>query len=565
MVHAAVHGHFYQPPREMPSNGCVPVEPSAAPAHDWNERITDECYRPNAAARIMDSRGRILAIVNNFELMSFDLGPTLARWLQGARPEVHDKIVAADRKAKTAVAQPFHHVIMPLATEQDRRTEMLWGLADFRARFGREAEAVWLPETGVDDATMQTLAELGVGATILMADQAATPVDPSKPYQWCSPDGRSVSIAFADQSFSHDLAFGVMGGNAEALVNRAESIARGGLGLAATDGETFGHHHTFSERTVAFGLGVLARRRGFTTGSVVAWLQQQQSFETVGVRESAWSCAHGLGRWQTDCSCSTGGRAGSNQAWRAPLRAALDVVRDEASAAYAVAGAEYFSDPWAARDGYGDVLADATSREGFCGKYLKAGVDPVVAFELLESQRHALAMYTSCAWFFHDLAGLETVLVMRHAARCLDLIRHATGQRPDLDAVLAHLAVAQSNDPDEGNGVDIWRRWVDPVRDAEAEVGAVTPSPQVAMGLVVTDAVHRAVQSRNHGDIDRARDVVRLAGHGPVLEAAQEEVYDILLAQGDHTGLESLGFDLGLAVGQLGLDRLVDSTTTTVA
>jgi Domain of unknown function (DUF3536) len=253
------------------------------------------------------------------------------------------------------------------------------------------------------------------------------------------------------------------------------------------------------------------------------------------------------------------------EAWRAPLRAALDVVREQAATAFTVAGAEYFSDPWAARDGYGDLLADPASREGFCGKHLLAGVDPVVAFELLESQRHALAMYTSCAWFFHDLAGLETVLVMRHAARCMDLIRHATGQRSDLDAVFAHLATAQSNDPNEGSGVDIWRRWVDPVRDAEAEMGTVTPSPQVAMGLVVTDAVHRAVQSRNHGDIDRARDVVRLAGHGPVLEAAQEEIYDILLAQGDHTGLESLGFDLGLAVGQLGLDRLVDSTTSAVA
>jgi alpha-amylase/alpha-mannosidase (GH57 family) len=560
MVHAAVHGHFYQPPREMPSNGCVPVEPSAAPAHDWNERITDECYRPNAAARIVDSRGRILAIVNNFELLSFDLGPTLARWLERARPEVHDKIVAADRVARTAVAQPFHHIIMPLATAQDRRTEMLWGMADFRTRFGREAEAVWLPETGVDDATMQTLAELGVGATILMADQAAAPVDTSKPYQWRSADGRSVAIAFADQSFSHDLAFGVMGGSAEALVNRAEAIARGGLGLAATDGETFGHHHTFSERTVAFGLGVLAKRRGFTTGSVVKWLQEQRPGADVGVRESAWSCAHGLGRWQTDCTCSTGGPAGSNQAWRAPLRAALDVVREQAARAFTVAGADYFVDPWAARDSYGEVLADTSSREGFCGKYLKAGGDPVMAFELLESQRHALAMYTSCAWFFHDLAGLETVLVMRHAARCLDLIRHATGVRPSLDPVFAHLATAFSNDRNEGSGVDIWQRWVDPVRDAEAEVASVVPSPEVAMRLVVTDAVGRAVQTRSHDDIDRARDVVRLAGHGTVLEVAQEAVYDVLLAEGDHTGLESLGFDLGLAIGRLGLDRLVESS-----
>ena len=563
MVHAAVHGHFYQPPREMPSNGCVPVEPSAAPAHDWNERITDECYAPNAAARIVDSAGRILAIVNNFELLSFDLGPTLARWLELARPNVHAKIVAADRVAKTAVAQPFHHVILPLATPRDRRTELLWGLADFQARFGRTAEAVWLPETGVDADTMQTLADLGIGATILMADQAATPVDPSLPYRWTDAGGRSVSMAFADQSFSHDLAFGVMGGNAEALVNRAESVAKGRLGLAATDGETFGHHHSFSERTVAFALGVLARRRGFTTGSVAGWLHEQEPGQIVNVRESAWSCAHGLGRWQIDCGCNTGGRSGSNQAWRAPLRAALDVVRDEAARIFSTVGDDYFTDPWAARDAYGEVLANSESREAFSARFLRPGVDAVIAFELLESQRHALAMYTSCAWFFHDLAGLETVLVMRHAARCLDLIRHATGERVSLEPVFARLGNANSNDPSEGSGVDIWRRHVEPVRDLDAEVVPVSVPEETAMGAVVTHAVNRAVTNRTPTDISRARDVVRLAGFGRVLEAAQEQVYEVLLKQGDAAAsLESLGVDLGLAVGRLGLDRLVESSAT---
>lgn len=562
MVHVAVHGHFYQPPREMPSNGCVPVEPSAAPAHDWNERITEECYRPNTAARIVDHRGLVLAIVNNFELLSFDLGPTLARWLAKARPSVHDKIVAADRRAETAVAQPFHHTILPLANERDRRTEVLWGLADFRNRFGREADAIWLPETGVDSATLQTLAGLNVRSTILMADQAASPVDPSRPYRWVSPQGRSIGLAFADHSFSHDLAFGVMGGNAQALVDRAQAVGEGGVGLAATDGETFGHHHVFSERTVAFGLGVLARRQGHTTGSVITWLRQQEPGEVVEVRESAWSCAHGLGRWQRDCGCHTGGRAGSNQHWRAPLRAALDVVRDQAAHAFVVAGAETFVDPWLARDSYGDVLADPTSREEFCTKHLRMGVDPIVAFELLESQRHSLAMYTSCAWFFHDLAGLETVLSLRHAARCRDLVRHATGVSLPLAPVFDLLAAARSNDQAEGNGVDIWNRWVEPFRDVPADTSPVPVTPSAAMGVVAAEAVSRAVRTRHPDDIGRARDVVRMAGHGALIEPAQELVYDVLLRETDNTGLESLGFDLGLAVGRLGLDRLASSDAT---
>jgi Domain of unknown function (DUF3536)/Glycosyl hydrolase family 57 len=560
MVHVAVHGHFYQPPREMPSNGCVPVEPSAAPAHDWNERIADECYRPNAAARIMDQRGHVLAIVNNFELLSFDLGPTLARWLARARPAVHDKIVAADHKAHTAIAQPFHHTILPLANERDQRTELLWGLADFRARFGREADAMWLPEAGVATKTMQIMASLGVQSTILMAEQASSQVDPSRPYRWQAANGRTISIAFADHAFSSDLAFGVMGGSAQGIVDRAETIGRGGLGLAATDGETFGHHHVCAERTIAFGLGVLARRRGHTTGSAINWLLAQEPGEIVGVRESAWSCAHGLGRWQTDCGCSTGARASSNQRWRGPLRAALDLIRNAAAQVFSITGAKLFSDPWAARDSYGDLLSGAISREEFCSKYLRAGADPVVAFELMESQRHALAMYTSCAWFFHDLAGLETVLGLRHAARCLDLVRHAAGVTLPLDPFFAVLATALSNDPAEGTGVDVWRTWVEPARDEPADNSPIPITPAGAMSIVVADAVGRAIASRHPDDIGRARDVVRTAGGGHVIEDAQEAVYDVLLAEGDHTGLDSLGHDLGLAVGRLGLDLLIGSS-----
>src|SRR3954451_22255123 len=462
--HFAVHGHFYQPPRENPWTETVPVEPSAAPFHDWNERIAAECYRPNAFARIVDDRGRVLAIVNDYALLSFNIGPTLASWLEQHQPDAYARILAADAEAGTAIAQAYNHVILPLASPRDVRTQVRWGLADFRYRFGRAAEGIWLPETAVNDEVLAVLVEEGVRFTILAPGQAAGRLEPGRAYYWEHPDGLGrISLVFYDGALSHDVAFGLATRSAAELVDRAQHASGGGLVLVATDGETFGHHHKFTERTVAYALAVEAPRRNLATGPVAAWLAENPPTEPMAVHESAWSCAHGVGRWREDCGCSTGGPPGWDQRWRAPLRAALDLLRDHAAAVFERVGAAVLHDPWAARDAYIDVVLDPSAMDEFLAKHAVAGADVTLALTLLEAQRHAMLMYTSCGWFFYDLAGLETVQVLRYAARCLDLLREA-GDDPPEDAFLAQLAEAHSNDGTEGDGATIWRRHVLPAR-----------------------------------------------------------------------------------------------------
>jgi len=462
MTNLVVHGHFYQPPREHPFTDRVPRQPSAAPFHDWNERITAECYRPNAFARVLDEQGRVVAIVNNFELLSFNVGPTLASWLERHAPDVYDRVLSADRVARTAIAQGYHHIILPLANERDRRTQVRWGLADFAHRFGRPAQGMWLPETAVNDAVLATLVEEGVEFTILAPGQAASKIEPGRAYRWIHPTGKgSIAVLFYDGPLSHDVAFGVGGQSAGALVERAVAALPGGKGLAlvATDGETFGHHHKFTERAIAYALAVESPRRGVSTRSLGVWLAAHPPTEAVAVRESAWSCAHGVGRWKEDCGCSTGGATGSNQRWRKPLRDALDLLRDHAARVFEQRGGAVLHDPWAARDDYVRVLLDPLVLEDFTLQHVKHDADVSVAITLLESQRHAMAMYTSCGWFFHDLAGIETIQVLLHASACLTLLERLGDEAP-LEVFLTVLDTARSNDPLEGTGRQIWRRHV---------------------------------------------------------------------------------------------------------
>ncbi len=463
--HLVIHGHFYQPPRENPWTEVVPPEPSAAPFHDWNERISVESYRPNAHARIVDDHGRLVAIVNDYELLSFNVGATLTSWLDEHAPDVLERIRAADARAGTAMAQAYNHPILPLCNERDLRTQIRWGVADFRHRFGREPDGFWLPETAVNDAVLAALVEEGLRFTILAPTQAAGTLEPGRPYRWDHPEGRgSITLAFYDGPLSHDIAFSLGSRSAAEVVERAASAAPpDGLALVATDGETFGHHHKFAERAVAYALAVEAPRRGLTTGSLGAWLAEHPPTATMGVRESAWSCAHGLGRWRDDCGCSTGGPIGWVQTWRAPLRTALDLLHDHAAAAFDTAGRAHLYDPWVARDAYVDVVLGTRTAADFCAERVRPGGDAEVALALLEAQRHALLMYTSCGWFFYDLAGIETVQVLRYAARCLDNLSDA-GDDPPTEAFLEALDQAESNDPQEGSGRQVWARHVVPAR-----------------------------------------------------------------------------------------------------
>jgi Domain of unknown function (DUF3536)/Glycosyl hydrolase family 57 len=483
-----LHGHFYQPPRENPWTEVVPRQPTAAPFRDWNERITAECYRPNGWARILADHGRIVAIVDNYRRLSFDMGPTLLSWLEDHAPETYDRIVGADRVARRAIAQAYGHAILPLCNDRDLRTQVRWGLADFRHRFGREAEGLWLPETAVDDRVLAALAEEGVGFTILAPDQIAAVRDPDGDWElagarqearlpgtlrWRHPTrpDLGVDLVVYDGPISHDVAFG--GFRSQVVVDRIVERSTGDLVSVACDGESFGHHHAYADRGVAYALAVEADRRGVDLPRLADWLADHPPTQEGRVRVSAWSCAHGVARWIEDCGCHTGGEPGWNQAWRGPLRAAFDRVRDWAVEVFERRGPEVLRDPWAARDAYVELVLGAITVEDFTAAHVvEPGDDAVVtALALLESQRHALLMYTSCGWFFNDLAGIETVQIMRYAACCCDLLAEL-GEPTPIDAVLATLADARSNDPAEGDGREIWHRHVETSRVDPARVAA---------------------------------------------------------------------------------------------
>ena len=458
-----VHGHFYQPPRENPWTEEVAREASAAPYHDWNARITAECYRPNGVARIVDDAGRVVAINDNYQHLSFNIGPTLLAWLERHAPDVYQRILRADRSTHGAMAQAFGHVILPLANERDVRTQVRWGLADFEHRFGRRAEGMWLPETAVDDRVLRVLVEEGVRFTVLAPRQAAVePIDTSVVYRWKHGD---LAVVFYDGTLSHDVAFGLSTLAPQAFLDRVGD----GLVTVAADGETFGHHHRWGERFLAYALTVEAPRRDVRVSNLAQVVREQRATDEVEVVESSWSCAHGVGRWRDDCGCSTGGEPGWHQRWRAPLREALDLLRDRGVEVFERRGGAVFRDPWIARDEYVRLLIGAETRAYFTENHVLG--DPVEAFTLLEAQRHAMAMYTSCGWFFNDLAGLETVQVLRYAARVVDLLVELGEPSPE-EAFLEVLAKAESNVAVEGNGRDVWRRHVVPARVDAARVVA---------------------------------------------------------------------------------------------
>ncbi|HEX2382181.1 MAG TPA: DUF3536 domain-containing protein, partial [Acidimicrobiales bacterium] len=472
-VRLVVHGHFYQPPRENPWTEEVAVEPGAAPYHDWNERITAECYRPNGWARVLDEHGRVTEIVDNYEHLSFNVGPTLLSWLEIHRAEVYERMLDADRTGGGAIAQAYNHMILPLANERDLRTQIRWGLADFEHRFGRATRGMWLPETAVNDNVLCALVDEGVGFTILAPSQADGPVSGGEPYRWMHPDGsgRSITLVFYDGDISHDLAFGLTGLSSQELIRRVVVAAGDGTPVCvATDGETFGHHHKFADRALAYAFSHEAGAAGVRVLNAAQLVDEEPPVREVRVHESAWSCAHGVRRWKDDCGCHTGGEPGWNQAWRAPLREALDLVRDHGAEVFERRGREVLHDPWAARDAYIDVLLGELTIDDFLAQHSPPGADHVLVLTLLEEQRHALLMYTSCGWFFNDLAGTETVQILRYAARAIDLLDEM-GEPVDVDRFFDVLGRARSNVEAEGDGRAIWQRHVEPSRvDADRVV-----------------------------------------------------------------------------------------------
>lgn len=463
-----VHGHFYQPPREIPWTDKVPREVSAAPYHDWNERILAECYRPVTEARVLDDRGHIRDVMNTLEWMSWDAGPTLLRWLAREAPATYAAFLEADARslARTgfgnAMASPYHHVILPLASRRDKVTEVRWGIADFRRRFGRDPEGMWLPETAVDLETLEVLAEEGITFTVLAPQQVEVSPAGGLPGRVSLGGGRSIAVFVYDGPLSHGVAFGSLLGDAEAWIREVTArSAEPGTRLVslATDGETFGHHHPWSDLALAATLSGLELGPGVRLESYAAFLDRNPpEEEVVLVEPSSWSCVHGVERWRGDCGCKAAPHETSQQAWRAVLRDALDELAEAVHTLYAEEAASYFDDPWAVRDAYGTTLESGpAARRAFVEARAARALseaDTSRAVELLEAERDALRMFTSCGWFFDDIAGLEPLQVLRYAAHALDMLGEAGGP---LEARLRdRLAEARSNDPAEGDGRRIW-------------------------------------------------------------------------------------------------------------
>jgi nucleotide-binding universal stress UspA family protein len=472
-----IHGHFYQPPRENPWTGEVEADPSADPYHDWNHRILAECYRPNTAARILAHDGEGERRVNNYASMSFNFGPTLLSWLEQHAPDVLADIVAADRLGAErcgghgpAMAQVYNHVIMPLADAHDQRTQVRWGIRDFEHRFGRRPEGMWLPETAVDLASLAELAAQGIRFTVLAPHQAAGAVDTRHVYRVALPGGRSIDVFFYDGPTARAVAFEGLLGDGATFAERLLAPADGSgpqLHHIATDGESYGHHHHFGEMALAYAVHHIAAKHLATPTNYAQYRVLQPATRAATIRENtAWSCAHGIERWRSDCGCHAG-NPGWNQAWRGPLRAALDWLRDRARERFLLAGAGLFADPWAARDAYIDVVLDPGAQDRFLAAHAPGARDAgqrARALELCEMQRHAMLMYTSCGWFFDDIAGIEGAQVLAFAARCLELAeRHGAPLEAEM---LARLAQAHSNRPEYRDGAGVWRQRVLPRRVA---------------------------------------------------------------------------------------------------
>lgn len=472
-----LHSHFYQPPREDPRTDRVPVEPNAAPYHDWNERIHAECYAPVTAARVLDGEGRIQEVLNTLEWMSWDAGPTLLRWLAREAPGTYEAFLRADARSTTrlghgnALAAPYHHVILPLASRSDKVAEVRWGIADFRRRFGREPEGMWLPETAVDTETLEVLEAEGIRFTVLAPEQVTAPPGGGLPGRVQLGRGREIAVFVYNGALSHGVAFGSLLESADSWIAHLKETASepgGRLVSLATDGETFGHHHKWSDMALAATLWGLEADRTLRLENYASFLSHTPPVECLTIVEpSSWSCVHGVDRWRRECGCKMAPHLESQQAWRAVLRAALDELAAELHALYRLDGGRLLRDVWEARDAYGATLdAGGASLRRFVhehsGRTLTSGeVDR--ALELLEMEHDALRMFTSCGWFFDDLAGLEPLQVLRYAAHALDLAGKTAG--PWEDRLRTRLSEALSNDPEAGDGC---RLWDERIRDGEA-------------------------------------------------------------------------------------------------
>jgi len=499
-----IHGHFYQPPRENAWLEQVEIQDSAYPYHDWNQRIAAECYRPNAQSRILDNEGYISRIVNNYSRMSFNFGPTLLSWMEKNDTATYEAILEADRLSierfsghGSAIAQAYNHMILPLANDRDLVTQVRWGISDFRHRFQREPEGMWLPETAVDNRTLEVLADNGIAFTILAPRQAARSstldsgqwkdvkgetIDPTTPYMVRLPSGRSITVFFYDGPVAKAVAFERILSNGEAFARRLIASFRSDrdgqqIVSVAVDGETFGHHHRFGDMAVAYALDHIQREGLARITNYAEFLASNPPRHEVEiVQGSSWSCVHGIERWRSDCGCSTEIHPQWNQKWRGPLREAFDWLSNTTAPRFETDARRYVHDPWQARDDYIDVVLDrsidrvASYLQSHANHYLDEG-ERVAFLKLMEMQRHAMLMYTSCGWFFEDVSGIETLQVIQYAGRVAQLAQEMFGDHTESE-LIARLAHARSNVAERGDGGVLYGRYVAPAKVGLRDVAA---------------------------------------------------------------------------------------------
>ena len=506
-----IHGHFYQPPRENPWLETVETQDSAAPYHDWNERVCAESYATNGAARTVNNKNQIIRIVNNYSRMSFNFGPTLMSWLKGNAPRTYRMILDGERRSRkinrghsSAIAQVYNHVIMPLASQRDKITQIRWGIADYESHYGSAPEGMWLSETAVDSETLELLAQHGIKFTILAPSQCkrvrplkedatesdpvwTTPlgnsVDTTHPYLMRFDSGVSLAIFFYDGATSRAIAFEGLLNSGETFAARLKAgfkdSAQPQLESVATDGESYGHHHRHGEMALAYAVKLLEQDKTVKLTNYANFLEEfPPEWECEIVEDTSWSCAHGVERWRSDCGCN-GGKPGFNQKWRGPLREALDELRDSITILTEKEGSKLYKDVWAARDAYIEVILDRSDEvvDRFLlqhQKRLLSATERVRAMQVMEMQRHAQLMYTSCGWFFDDISGIETVQVIAYAARALQLARELFGElAAELEpAFLARLAEAKSNVTTAGDGARIYKEKVLPLQLGLEQVAA---------------------------------------------------------------------------------------------
>ena len=495
MRYVCIHGHFYQPPRENPWLERIELQESAAPYHDWNERITKECYGANTAARILDSDGLIVRIVNNYARISFNFGPTLLAWMQDEHPEAYAAIVAADQQSVelfgghgSAIAQAYNHLILPLANRRDKITQIAWGRRDFEHRFGRSPEGMWLPETAVDLESLEILADQGMRFTILAPRQARRvrkigssrwqglkaegSLDTTMPYRLNLPSGASLAIFFYNGPVSRAVAFeGLLHSGARFTERLLQAFPASSdhdpLVHIATDGESYGHHHTFGDMALAYALNAIESSGQVRLTNYGEFLERHPPTHEVEIEElTSWSCAHGIERWRSDCGCRINPMSGWSQDWRKPLSAALVWLRDTLAGIFEEAGGNLLRDPWEARDAYIDIVLERSEERQvqFLARHGARQLDQdevTTSLQLLEMQRHAMLMFTSCGWFFDDLAGIEAVQILQYAARALQLAEGVSSD-PIEARFLELLKGARSNDPKCGDGARVYDALVRP-------------------------------------------------------------------------------------------------------